>query len=299
MHTRLPSRTVVGLAVAACATAVATGALAAVTANSLTVTDAADDAGPAPDITGVSVSSDDQGLIRIRVEIPNRPALLEDDDVVLVIDADDDATTGDEYGWDFDVNVDATGAQLVRFDGGDAFRVPLGRRSSYQYARNGFDLVLGREDLGLTPGFEFYAASRSGDGAPQELAPNGDDTYWFPMRLPFELFVSPLRSGFDLPDQVARAGRSWSLALRAVRADTGMPLSEGTVRCSGRLGKKALPQRTGRFFRILVSGKGDRTTAMCGGWTLPKAARGKQLRATITVSHGGKSLSRTVSTRVR
>jgi hypothetical protein len=298
MHLHLPRRTVALATGAACATAVVASAWAAATANQLSLADPANDSGTAPDITAVSVTSDDTGLVRFRVEIPNRPGLLPDDDLFLIIDADDDGTTGD-HGWDFQVRVTAAGAELVRFDGeDDYFRVPLGRRSSYAYGGSGFDLVLGREALGMTAGFEFYAAARgSASGEPEELAPDGDETWWFPLRLPYDLYVSPLRSRFDPADTRPRAGRAWSLSLRAVRADTGAPLAVGTVSCSGRLGAKALPQRRGRFVRILIPGLGDRTTAVCGGWMLPKGARGKQVSATITVSHGGKSLSRTLTGR--
>jgi len=49
----------------------------------------------APNIASVVVSNDDTGLLTFRVEIPNRPVLLADMNIGILLDTDQNASTGD------------------------------------------------------------------------------------------------------------------------------------------------------------------------------------------------------------
>src|SRR5438477_587758 len=71
------------LAVAPCLTGVTAAA------GSETFTDAAADSAEAPDVTSVTVSNDDQGLITFHVTVANRSALGPDDVVAVLIGTDD------------------------------------------------------------------------------------------------------------------------------------------------------------------------------------------------------------------
>jgi hypothetical protein len=84
-----------------------------------------------------------------------------------------------------------------------------------------------------------------------------------------------------------RAGRIFTARLR-VDTLTG-PAERGTVRCSARVGRTSLRPTAKRWTRGL---------ATCA-WRLPKTSRGKVLRASIRVDSRGKTVTRSLTTRVR
>jgi hypothetical protein len=84
-----------------------------------------------------------------------------------------------------------------------------------------------------------------------------------------------------------RAGRIFTARLR-VDTLTG-PAERGTVRCSARVGRTSLRPTAKRWTRGL---------ATCA-WLLPKTSRGKVLRASIRVDSRGKTVTRSLTTRVR
>src|SRR6185503_9928108 len=65
------------------------------TANSQTFNDSVGEDPNAPDITSIAVSNDDAGLITFQVNISNRPALTPDMFVLVFLDTDQNASTGD------------------------------------------------------------------------------------------------------------------------------------------------------------------------------------------------------------
>jgi hypothetical protein len=85
----------------------------------------------------------------------------------------------------------------------------------------------------------------------------------------------------------ARAGRLFTVRLR-IDTLTG-PAERGTVRCSARVGRTSLRPAAKRWTRGL---------ATCA-WRLPRTARGKLLRASIRVDSRGRTVSRSLSRRVR
>ncbi len=78
-----------------------------------------------------------------------------------------------------------------------------------------------------------------------------------------------------------RAGRSFSVSLPVTRSDTGRPISSGNVDCSVRAAGVAV-RATGR-----VAG-GSATCA----FVVPRAAKGKVVRGTITVRSDGLVVAR-------
>jgi hypothetical protein len=85
----------------------------------------------------------------------------------------------------------------------------------------------------------------------------------------------------------ASAGRVFTVRFR-VDTPTG-PAARATVRCSARVGRTALRVAAKRWTRGL---------ATCA-WRLPKTSRGKLLRVSIRVDSVGKTLTRTLTRRVR
>ena len=85
----------------------------------------------------------------------------------------------------------------------------------------------------------------------------------------------------------ARAGRLFTLRFR-VDTLTG-PAERATVRCSARAGRTALRPAAKGWTRGL---------ATCA-WRLPRSSRGKLLRASVRVDSGGKTLTRSLTRRVR
>ena len=65
------------------------------TANSQTFNDSVGEDPNAPDITSIAVSNDDAGLITFQVNISNRPALTPDMLLLMFLDTDNNAATGD------------------------------------------------------------------------------------------------------------------------------------------------------------------------------------------------------------
>jgi hypothetical protein len=86
----------------------------------------------------------------------------------------------------------------------------------------------------------------------------------------------------------ARAGRILTLRVR-LSTNTGKPVLAGGLRCSARVGKTSLRTRA----------KGWKRGAATCSWRLPRAARGKTLRASVRVASGGLALTRSVTRRVR
>jgi hypothetical protein len=85
----------------------------------------------------------------------------------------------------------------------------------------------------------------------------------------------------------ARAGRLFTIRLR-IDTLTG-PAERGTVRCTARVGRTSLRPSAKRWTRGL---------ATCA-WRLPRTARGKLLRASIRVDSRGRTVSRSLTRRVR
>lgn len=146
----------------------------------------ADPAGDAAaaDITGVTVSNDDTGLITFAVAIPNRPAVTTGLYVLVFLNTDQNAATGapNDDGADYVLGYSGGQAELGKWTGSDFdFTVPHPSLTS-TYA-GGVTLKVSAADLGGTTGFTFYvvADEHAADGTPQvDFAPDAsapDFTY--------------------------------------------------------------------------------------------------------------------------
>jgi len=85
----------VALPAAAVAEPLAPASSSAVAANSVTFNDSTGEDPQGPDITTIVVSNNDAGIISFQINVPNRPQLTPDMAIILFVDSDSNASTGD------------------------------------------------------------------------------------------------------------------------------------------------------------------------------------------------------------
>ncbi len=214
---------------------------------------------------------------------------------------------------DTDVNT-ATGFEgseyvLSLWDGGSTFSLAKWNGSAFDpdapstsvsvTYNNGATFAIDRSELGGTSGFNFWVGAFQVAGDEIVAADEAPDTaLWLyqlavnptptapPKAKPYKLLapkVVPLQSGGP------KAGSPFTVLLPVTRSDTGAALASGTVVCRARRAAAPLAARS----KALAVGAGR-----CA-YSLPKSARGKLLVITVSVSSGGKLVSRSYAGRVR
>jgi len=286
--------------------------LAGVTAasGSETFTDPTADApAQAPDVTSVTVSNDDQGLITFRVTLANRSALGADDVVAVLIGTDDPNVFAGKRddGINFALVLDGTqGALLLEWSGMDLDAVdPTPASLSGSFSGGVATLTVRQEDL--APGFpdlsvpielEFYVLGIAFNGnevVAQDVAPEAN---LYPFRL-----AEPLRvivTNFDAAKTV-KAGKALVVLMGIAHGDTGAAVTRGKVTCRAKLGNKALRGK-GAFVTVTVkspSGAVVKSPNAACSWKVPKNAKGKTIRGSMTVRESGVANTRSFTTHVR
>lgn len=250
----------------------------------------------APDITSVHVSNTRDGLVTFRLTIANHAALPPNSRIAVLFDLDKRQETGDQ-GFEYTVRheTDAQGqtSPLVFERWEDEIfqlvQIPsTGLTSSF--ADGVFTLSVPRSSLENTVSFEFglYAAAldvarpnRSAvDSAP-------DANLW---RYDLVGLPAPRLSTSRMTAMPGRpvAGKAFTVGAQVTRSDTSTTLTSASVRCLARIGKSRV-RAVGRF-------SGGRARCVV---TVPRTAKGKTLRLTITVRAVGAVHTRTLSYRVR
>jgi hypothetical protein len=275
----------------------------AMSANSTTYQDSSGENPAAPDITTLTVSNTDAGLLSFRVAIPNRAQLGQDMLLLLFVDTDANAQTGDpeSLGADYVIQVFGGEAALFRWDGSDFTRRagdPPATSLIFSY-ENGVTITMSAAELGNTKkfGFAFIAISgvtidpTTGDvdftNAVGDVAPaTGAGLYQYEVMItPPTLVVKSLKSTPKNP----AAGRSFTLRLVAARSDTGAVVQNGRVTCVGRIGNARLRAQVQRV-------QGGAATCT---WNIPLTAKGKVLRASVAVTFEGLKAQQGYSGKVR
>jgi hypothetical protein len=139
------------------------GALAcagvAVAANSGSFLDPAADAETSPDITGVSMTNDDGGLVTIKLTLSNRPTFAADDGAGVGIDVDQNPDTGSVfYGAEYELDLDGNVASVLKAASNGSYD-PVASPASYQasFAGGVATFIFKASDFGITSGFNVYA----------------------------------------------------------------------------------------------------------------------------------------------
>jgi hypothetical protein len=309
---RLPTRTGLVLAVAAFVVALPTaaGALPAganapvgVAANSQNYQDSTGENPAAPDITTLTVSNDDAGMISFRINVPNRPQLGQDMVVDLFVDTDNNPNTGsvDFGGADYVVELIQGEVNLFRWDGTNftrRFGDPPAITLSFQY-QGGVTIRISAAELGNTQRLNFFVIVESGivfdpvTGDPDFANAVGDAAPGGGVGLfPYQVIVARptlvVRSLKATPAN-PRAGRTFTVRMVAARSDTNAVLQNGRVTCVGRAGKARLRAQLAR-----VQGG-----AVVCTWQIPANAKGRTFRGSVTVVFEGLRASRNFSARIR
>ena len=284
-----------GTVIAAPPTALAKGSQAR--ANSQTYIDSTGEDPSAPDITTIVVSNDDAGLITFKLNISNRPTLTADMLVLLFLDTDQKATTGDTstFGADYAIELDPGQVGLFKWNGTDYIAPPSQSSVTFTYDATGATIRVSAPDLGHVKAFNFVTVAFSGittdsmgnpdfTNAHGDPAPDaGHGVFSYKVLTKFSLSVKAFTTG----PKPAKAGKKFVASLAATESDTGGPVHAGTVACTATVGGKHLTAAAHR----LANG-----IATCS-WLLPRNAKGT-LRGSVSLTVQGTTVVRPFSVTV-
>jgi hypothetical protein len=267
-------------------------------ANTATFPDSTGEDPAAPDITSITVSNDDAGLIRFRVEIPNRPTLTPDMLLQFFLDTDANEATGEpNVGTDYAIQLAPGSVRLFRWDGSTYSSAGVSQTSLvYSYA-NGASLTISANELNATKRFRFAVIAISGividangnpddTNAKSDVAPDpGHGLFTYDVKTaPLALVVK----SFGQTPKSPKAGGSFSVFLTAARSDNGATIKAGTVTCRATVAFKPIVARVHRV-------SGNRATC---SFSIPKTAKGKTVRGTIVLQFEGLTVRRTFSAKI-
>lgn len=276
---------------------VALGGSTRTAANAQTFTDSVGEDANAPDITSVAVSNDDAGNITFTINISNRPALTQDMFILMFLDTDQKTTTGDPdlFGADYAIQLVPGQVDLFQWNGSDY--VPSASQASlnYAYGTTGATIHISAADLNKTKAFNFGIIAVSGvtfdaagnanfDNIHRDSAPDPGHGFW-PYQVMTKLVLTV--TAFTTSPKPAKAGRTFSVSIAATENDTGGPVQSGTVACVATLAGKRV---------VAVSHAVANGIATCV-WRIPKTAKGRLLRGTITLTVQGTRITRPFSAR--
>jgi hypothetical protein len=242
-------------------------------ASSASFADPAGDGGGV-DVSTVTVSSDDNGLITFSFTLPPALRLGFNSFLAFAVDADQNdstgSTSGGTAGVDFTVGV-GIGEGLRRWNG-TAFETVT---DSITRTGNG-SITIPRSDLGNTRRFEF-AGSAFGF-----LSAGGDEKFPDSGVWMYDLQLRANSLDAVLSPSAPRAGKLFQARDFMLHLNGGETVPAATVTCRAKLGTKALA-----------------SVGRCR-WRIPKTGKGKRLTFTMTGSAAGVApLTRTVVLKVR
>jgi hypothetical protein len=223
-----------------------------------TFTDPTGDAtGGGADITQVAVSNDAAGNITLALTLANRTALQPTDTLVIVLDTDENATTGTS-GVDYALRVTASGAALAHWNGSTFVASP---QTTLTTANNNLTITVNRSELGNTTAFNFAAATFVGT-TQSDIAP---DTGAYTYDLGLKPVLNTLAARFS--PAKPKHGHIFKLATTQLRLEDGSIVKADSITC-------------------LATLNGKRLAGRCS-WHIPKNARGKRLVIVLTAHYQG------------
>jgi hypothetical protein len=218
--------------------------------------DPAGDAGSAPDITAVSVTTTEAD-VTFRVSVPSTPILARDAELFLAIDADPRA--GDQHGVDFVYSLRGElPLRTRRWSGNQHVVFPSNATGRYESGVATF--VVPRAELGDAAEIGFGAVGSR--GADSDAAPGSGD---WSLRLRAAPRVTSVVVRFA--PAAPRAGRPFRVAVASARL-SDRTAGRGTVTC------------TARIAGMRLAGRG------CS-WRIPAAMRGRRLTVIVRIAVPG------------
>jgi hypothetical protein len=268
-------------------------------ANSVTFTDSTGEDALAPDITTVVVSNDDKGTLTFVINTPNRPTLTADMAFIMFVDSDSNTATGED-GTDYILQLfgpleGRAEIGLFRWNGTDFVSTGVSQATLVFSYANGATIRLNNSELGGTKRFGFLTLAISGIA----LTPTGEldltniHRDFAPERgiYTYDVKITPptlVVKTFGMRPPQPRAGRPFSVFLTFARSDAAAPTTTPTATCKATLGGRAL-----RASASTVAG----ARATCT-WAIPKTAKGKTIRGTVTVQADGLKKARPFTAKV-
>lgn len=233
-----------------------------------------------PDITQVKVGSNTTAVTFV-VDLVGKSTLEANEAVLVFIDSDLNQATGRQpNGVDYALQLAREGADVFRWSGTEFTNAQS--QTVYGYVYKGFRVAVDRSDLGLTTGtLRFWVEALSGDQG--DDAPDGAITEY---ALSTQAIQLTLR-GFTAAKTV-KAGKKFTASLKAHRSDLEEMANAGGVTCAAKYGSR----------RVKVTPSFPADAAICSG-TVPKAAKGKTLKVTVTLTLDGARVTRTASIKIR
>ncbi len=278
--------------------AAAWGGAARVSANSQTFTDSIGEDPNAPDITSVVISNDDPGNIAFKVNISNRPALTPDMLLLIFLDTDQNAATGDpnSLGTDYAIQLEPGAVSLFKWSGTTYTSAPSQSSLTYSYDATGASIHVSAADLGATKGFKFAVLAASGitidaNGNPDftnekdDFAPDpGHGFFTYQVLTKLTLSVE----AFVYAPKPAKQGKNFVAGFAATESDTNGPVATGTVACTATAGLKHLVALTHAVKNGVVA---------CV-WHVPLKSKGKMLRGTVSLTVQGTTVKRSFAVKI-
>jgi hypothetical protein len=268
------------------------------TANSQTYADSTGEDANAPDITSIVVSNDDSGLITFKINISNRPALTSDMDIQLVIDSDQNPATGDPSvpGAEYLIDLSQGQVGLFKWNGTNYSFAQSQTSLVFSYDTTGATIRVSAQDLGKSKGFNFLAFAASGitidaSGNPDftnahaDVAPDpGHGLYNYKVIQKLTVTVT----AFTTSPKPAKSGANFSAGMAATESDTNGPVTSGTLACNATVNLK----------HITPTGKAVKNGIAICVWHLPKTAKGKTIRGTVTLTVQGVKVTRNFTAKI-
>jgi hypothetical protein len=170
---------------------------------------------------------------------------------------------------------------LFRWDG-STFQ-PVQSQTVYGYVYKGFRLSVNKSEIGGAPSGAINYWVETISGAKGDDAPDGRIAQHRLSSQALRLQIAQFSA-----DKMAKVGKRYTVGMRVSRSDLEEMTSAGLVRCAAKLGTKSLKVQA--VFPEDIAG--------CVG-TAPKAAKGKTIRATVSLTLDGVTAARTASIKVR
>ena len=266
--------------------------------NTQTYQDSTGEDPTGPDITTITASNDNAGLITFRINVPNRAQLTQDLAVIMFLDSDSNQATGDQesFGADFLIQYILGEAILFRWDGTD-YSLAANQSSLTSSWSSGATFRINASQLNNTRRLSFDALVVSGlvidqttgaidcTNCRRDFAPT-IGLYQYEVKItPPTLVVRSLKASPAKPT----AGRAFTLRLVAARSDTNAVVQNGRVTCVGRVGKVRLRAQV----QNVVAG-----AATCT-WNIPATAKGKTFTGSVSVAFEGLRAKQGYASKVR
>lgn len=266
--------------------------------NSQSYPDSIGEDANAPDITSVDVSNDDAGLITFKVNISNRPALTPDMVIDILLNTDQSSATGDQtlLGVDYVIELTTGGVGLFKWNGTDFVGGSPQTSLIYSYDPTGPTMRIRAAELGPTKAFSFAVDATSGvvndaNGNPDftnshdDVAPDAGHGF-FSYQVLAKLTLTTI--SFTTGPKPAKHGKPFSASLAANESDTAGPVVSGTVACSATIAGKHVTATAHRVANGI---------ATCI-WRIPKTAKKKTIRGTVTLTVQGVPLAKSFSAKI-